>query len=146
MIVYSSKNNLPAIAQTINSLGKYLYKNLSGAIDYKKSSNMFDIYTLVLYAIPYEFLKKYNITEDKYKEVYEMVVNINLTTYQQKIRVNLIEVSPDEITIGSQTFDLERLRKKNPNQQAYFDIIKTSISDYMVRRLEKYYEDYDFLY
>jgi hypothetical protein len=146
MIIYASKNNLPAIAQTINSLGKYLYKNLGGAIDYKKSSNMFDIYTLVLYAIPHEFLKKYKITEDKYKEVYEMVVNINLTTYQQKIRVNLIEVSPDEITIGSQTFDLEKLRKKNPNQQAYFDIIKTSISDYMIRRLEKYYEDYDFLY
>lgn len=145
MIIYSTKQ-LPAISQTINSLGKYLYKNLSGAIDYKKSSNMFDIYTLVLYAIPAKFLKRYNITDDKYKEVYEMVVNINLTTYGQKIRVNLIEVSPNETTLGSQTFDLEKLRKQNPNQQVYFDTIQNSISDYLVRRLEKRYEDYDFLY
>lgn len=144
MIIYSA--NLPQISQTINSLGKYLYKNLSGAINYKKTANMFDIWTIVLYQIPAEIIKKYGITEDKYKDVNEMTININLTTYDQKIRVNLIEETPDELTLGSKTFNLEKLRKQNPNQQAYFDIIKDAIEAYLYQRLEKRYGDYDFLY
>lgn len=142
MIITSAK--LPQLSQTVNSVGKYLYKHLPGAINFKKSSNMFDVWTLVLYQIPYDIIKKYNITEDKYKEVYEMVININITTYNTKLRVNLIEESPDELTIGCQTFDVERLKKKNP--QAYFNNIMDSIMDYLIRRLEKHYEDYDFLY
>lgn len=138
--------SFPQLSQTVNSLGKYLYQNLSGAFNFKKSSNMFDIWTLVLYQIPHEIIKKYGITEDKYKDVYEMVVNINITTYQGKIRVNLIEETPDEYTIGSQTFNVEKLKKQTPNQQVYFNAIKESVEDYMIRRLEKRYEDYDFLY
>ena len=144
MIIYSAK--LPELGQTVNSLGKYLYKSLSGAINYKKSSNMFDVWTIVLYAIPHKIIKKYGITEDKYKDVNEMTININITTYDQKIRVNLIEETPDNLTLGSKVFNLEKLRKQNPNQQAYFDIIKTAVEDYMYQRLEKRYEDYDFLY
>ena len=107
---------------------------------------MFDLYTLVLYEIPHELITKYHIEEDKYKQVYEMVININLTGYDQKIRVNLIETSPDEVTIGSKTFDLEKLRKSNPDQQTYFSIIKDMIFDYLIRRLEHRYQDYDFIY
>lgn len=145
MIIYSNKK-LPQTSQIINSLGKYLYKHIDGALDYKKSSNMFDLYTLVLYEIPHELITKYHIEEDKYKQVYEMVININLTGYDQKIRVNLIETSPDEVTIGSKTFDLEKLRKSNPDQQTYFSIIKDMIFDYLIRRLENRYQDYDFIY
>ena len=127
MRVFSAK--LPELSQSVNSIGKYLYKNLSGSINFKKSSNMFDIWTIVLYQIPSELIKKYNLTEDKYKEDHEMVININITTYQEKIRVNLIEETPDEVTLGCQVLNLEKLRKKNPNQQAYFDAIRISIED-----------------
>lgn len=147
MIITCSNSNssrLPALGQTVNSLGKYLYKNLDGAIDFKKSANMFDVYTIVLYQIPYEFLKKYNITEEKYKEVYEMTLNINLTTYQSKIRCNIIEMSPEEVTLGSMTLNVEKFRKLDP--QNYFYNIMMHITDYIYRRIEKYYEDYDFLY
>lgn len=142
MIITASK--LPQLSQTVNSIGKYLYKNLSGAIKFKKSSNMFDLWTIVLYQIPHELIKKYNITEDKYKEVYEMVININITTYGTKLRVNLIEESPDEYTVGSMTINVEKMKNKNP--QAYFDDIMDAIVDYLIRRLEKRYEDYDFLF
>lgn len=142
MIIVSSK--LPDIRQTVNSVGKYLYKNLSGAINFKKSSNMFDIWTIVLYQIPQDIVEKYNLTEDKYKELHEMVININITTYQSKIRVNLIEETPDNYTIGCKVFDIEKLKKKNP--QAYFNDIMNAIMDYLIRRLEKHYEDYEFLY
>lgn len=145
MIIYSNKT-LPQTSQTINSLGKYLYKHIDGALDYKKSSNMFDIYTLVLYAIPHKLVDKYHIEEDKYKQVHEMIININLTGYDQKIRINLIETSPEEITIGSKTFDLEKLRKSNLDQQAYFSAIKDMTFDYLIRRLEHRYQDYDFLF
>lgn len=144
MKVFGAK--LPDLSQTVNSLGKYLYNNLSGAFNYKRSSNMFDIWTIVLYQIPYELTKKYNIIENEYKDVYEMVININITTYQEKIRVNLIEETPDEFTIGCKVFNLEKLREQHPNQQLYFDAIKDATMDYLIARLEKHYEDFDFLY
>lgn len=144
MKVFSAK--LPDLSQTVNSLGKYLYNNLSGAFKYKKSSNMFDIWTVVLYQIPHDRIKKYKISEDKYKDVYEMVININITTYQEKIRFNLIEESPDEFTIGCKVFNLAKLRKQNPNNQVYFDTIKNGVMDYLIKRLEIHYADFDFLF
>lgn len=146
MLIYANNNTPPNLSQTVNSLGKYIYKHLDGAINYKKSSNMFDIYSIVLYSIPHDLIKKYGISEDKYKETYEMIININITTYQEKIRVNLIEESPDKITLGSKIFNLEKLRRKYTNQQEYFNYIKEAVVSYLIKRLELRYQDYDFIY
>ena len=142
--IYNS--TLPQTAQIVNSIGKYLYKNLSGAINFKKSSNMFDVWTIVLYQIPQEIAKKYNLSIEESQQVNEMLLDINLTGYNTKIRVNIIEESPDEMTIGSQTFDLEKYKTRYTNQQACFTAIKDSIEAYIIRRLKHRYEDYEFLY
>ena len=136
MKIFASKQQSPA--QRVNSLGKYLFKNLPGAIDFKKSSNMFDVYTIVLYQIPYDIIKKYDITEEKYKEVYEMTININLTTYSNKIRVNFIELTPEELTLGHHVYD----HTKYPT----FKPLKDDILWYLEDRLSRRYEDYDFLF
>lgn len=77
----------------VNRLGKYLYNHLDGAFKYKKSGNTFDIYTTLLYELKEEYGGAKN-------DVREMTLNINITTYQNKIRVNTIEVTPDEMTLG----------------------------------------------
>lgn len=134
----------PKLQQSVNSLGKYIYKNLAGAINYEKSSNKFDVWTIVLYQIPYELIKRYGITEEKYKDVYEMVIHISLTTYGSKIRVNLIEEDPEEVTVGHQTFDTKHLNPSNP--KAYFDKLMNSIMRYLEKKLTERYQDYDFLF
>ena len=136
MIIYAAKQPTPS--QRVNSLGKYLYKNISGAFDFKKSANMYDVYMIVLYQIPYEIRKKYDITEGKYKEVNEMTININITTYSNKIRINFIEQTPEELTLGHHVYDLAKYPTFKPLSE---DIIW-----FLQNRLEKRYEDYDFLF
>jgi len=134
--IFSNKQQTPS--QKVNTLGKYLYKNLAGAYDFKKSSNMFDVYTVVLYQIPYEIIKKYDLQEDKYKEVHEMEINISITTYGNKIRVNFIELTPEEVTLGHHAYDLEKYKN-------YKDL-RDAIYWFLCDRLSKRYEDYDFLF
>lgn len=134
----------PKLQQTVNSLGKYMFKNLPGAVNYEKVSNMYNIRTLVLYQIPYDLLEFYGIEEDKYKDVYEMIINISITTYDSKIRVNLIEEDPEELTLGHKTFDTKGLNKSSPRD--YFEMIKNKVWAFLVASLERRYEGYDFLF
>ena len=55
-----------------------------------KSPNMVDIYFIVLYQ-----LKEDLRTEDDH-DMHEMSINLNVTTYSNKVRINIIEVSPKE--------------------------------------------------
>lgn len=142
MIITAS--NLTELNQATNAIGKYLFKKLPGAINFKKSSNTFDLWTLVLYQIPHDIIKKYNITEDKYKEVYEMIINVNITGYMDKVRVNLIEESPDEVTLGHKTFKFDPKKFKTPQQ--FYAHITSEVAKFLVVTLESRYKDYDFLY
>lgn len=134
----------PQLQQTVNSLGKYMFKHLDGAINYKKSSNVFDIWTLILYQIPFEIIDKYDLVEEKYKDVNEMIININITTYGSKIRVNLIEETPENYTVGHRTFDTKDFNPSNP--KSYFDKITNSVMQFLINSLESRYQDYDFLF
>lgn len=139
MDILSSLNLQPS--QYVNSVGKFLYKNIDGSIDFKKSSNMFDVYFIVLYQIPTELIKHYGLETKVDKDtldVHEMTININLTTYQDKIRCNVIEQDPDEITLGCKVCNLQR----------YDDLyqLRDDILRYIKKRLEKRYEGYDFLF
>lgn len=76
--------------QQVNRIGKYLYKHIDGAYNMVKSPNMVDIYFIVLYQ-----LKEDLRTEDDH-DMHEMSINLNVTTYSNKVRINIIEVSPKE--------------------------------------------------
>ena len=122
-ITAANQQVLPASKQ-VNRVGKYLYKAFKG-IKYTTSSNMYDVYITLLYAEPVS------------NDVQEMILDINITTYQNKIRVNIIEVTPKERTIG---FDLytseEMMNLQEASKKIYQKILK---------RVSKAYEDYDFL-
>lgn len=123
---------LPASKQ-VKRIGQYLYKHIDGAYDFKSSSNNYDVYFLLLYE-----LKKELREPGKDYPVQEMRININVTTYQNKVRINIIELAPKERTIG---FDLYTPEKVQDLQKAY-----PVIMEKIYKRIYKAYEDYYFLY
>ena len=123
---------LPASKQ-VKRIGQYLYKHIDGAYDFNSSSNNYDVYFLLLYE-----LKKELREPGKDYPVEEMKININVTTYQNKVRINIIELTPKERTIG---FDLYAPEKVQDLQKAY-----PVIMEKIYKRVYKAYEDYYFLY
>ena len=117
--------NLQA-GQIVNKVGKYLYNHLDGAFRFSKSSNMCDVYFLLLYQAEGD------------DEVHEMHIDINVTTYQNKIRVNIIEVTPEERTLGYNCYE--------PHVFDDLEAGKDRIYKTIVRKVSKAYEDYDFLF
>lgn len=115
-----------SVNQQVNRIGKYLYKHLDGATKAVKSSNMIDVYTVLLYS-----------EKDNLAEVSEMLIDINVTTYQNKIRVNVVEVTPEERTLG---FDLYLPEEVEDLSTAYKIIFNK-----VIQRCSKAYEDYEFL-
>lgn len=128
----ASQQVLPASKQ-VKRIGQYLYKHIDGAYDFKSSSNNYDVYFLLLYE-----LKKELREPGKDYPVQEMRININVTTYQNKVRINIMELTPKERTIG---FDLYTPEKVQDLQKAY-----PVIMEKIYKRIYKAYEDYYFLY
>ena len=112
--------------QQVNRLGKYLYKYLDSAFKYTTSSNTCDVYFLLLYQIPGQL------------DVQEMNIDISITTYQNKIRVNVIEISPEEKTLDCQVYTLEQLED--------FSLATKVIFNKIIKRVEKVYQDFEILY
>lgn len=141
MIIQASKhakNNyvdpvIPA-GQLVNKIGKYIYKHLDGAYKFEKTPNVCDVYITVLYSIPANIAKTYNIDA----ELHEMTLNLNITTYQNKIRVNIIEMTPEECTIGFDVFPPEKLQDLNDALDLIYEKVK--------KRISKRYEDWDFIF
>lgn len=128
---------IPA-GQLVNKLGAYLYRHIDLAVKFEKKANMYDVYIVVLYEIPKEIIKKYNITDKKYLDVNEMMIDINITTYQNKIRVNTIEVTPEEQTLGFDLFPPEKLQDLN----TALELIMAKVQ----KRVEKWFEGWDFVF
>lgn len=145
MIITASKhakNNytepvVPA-GQLVNRIGKYFYKHLDSAFKMEKTANMCDVFFIVMYTMPAEIVKLYKMEDSPYADVRELTINMNITTYQNKIRVNLIEVTPEERTISFDVFPPEKLQRMD---QAY-DLIWNRIT----KRIEKEFEDFDFIF
>jgi len=127
------KGHIPANKQ-VNIVGKYLYNNIDGAFECKSSSNNFDVWLTILYEVP-DMGPRYQRLDD---QLHEMVINLNLTTYQNKIRVNTIEESPNERTLG---FDLFK-----PEDMLILEDACDRIHKKVVQRISRAYEDYDFVF
>lgn len=122
----------------VNKIGKYLYKHLDGAYKFTHSPNMCDVYFLVLYQLPRE-KQIPGKQKEGYNDMHEMHVDLNITTYQNKIRVNLIEITEDERTIGYDLYKPELI-------QTDIEAAKEKIYQKVCKRLEKAYEEYDFIF
>lgn len=123
-------------AQIVNRVGSYLYKHLDGAYKYQKSGNTFDIYTTVLYQIPY--LQRIPGRGREYNDVHEMTLLITLTTYANKVRVNVIEETPERKTLGFDVYEAEKLQDTEKAAELIYSRVQ--------RRIIREFKDYDFLF
>ena len=131
-VVASSSPSIPA-NQQVKRIGQYLYKHIDGAYDYRSGPNFFDVYFVLLYELKPELRKP-----DQDYPVQEMGINLNITTYQNKIRINMIEMAPEERTIGSDVYSPDKVQDLN---KAY-----PMIMGKIYRRICRAYDDYHFLY
>lgn len=128
-------NMIPA-SKLVNMLGKYLYKHIDSAFKYNVSGNMNDIYFYVYYQR--SRLNQDWTKPDEYNDMHEMTINLNLTTYSNKIRINLIEVSPSEKTLGHATIECEKLQDL---KSAHILIL-----DKVHKLMKRAYKDYEFIF
>lgn len=126
LCVKTTQPQIPA-SQQVNRIGKYLYKHLDGAYHYHKSGNMYDVYCTLLYELKEECGGTKN-------DVQEMTIDINITTYQNKLRINTIEMTPQERMLG---FDLIKPEELADLQQAM-----KNITQKVHNRVCKVYKDY----
>ena len=137
MRIYSAANQPKLQAgQQVNRVGKYLYKHLDSSQDIEYSPNTCDVYIGLLYQrkkMDQDWTKP-----DEYNDMHEMRINLSITTYQNKIRVNIIEITPREKTIG---YDLYQ-----PDE--FLDIQKAcnKIYERVCKRLSKEFQDYEFIF
>lgn len=118
--------------QAVNIIGKYLFKHIDGAYNFKKGANTYDVYFTILYQL------KEDHRTDKDHDMHEININISITTYSDKLRMNIIEISPREKTLGFNTFSLSKF----DDLQAGYELVMRAIQ----KRLQKEYEDYDFIF
>lgn len=131
MKIYCKTTNIPPASTIVNKVGKYLYNHLDGAYKFTKDRNMFDVYVTLLYELKEEFGGIPN-------DVQEMTININITTYQNKIRVDTIEVTPEERTLGFDLFKVEDML----DMELAMSIIKWKVGN----RIRKAYKNYIILF
>lgn len=135
MKILLKDNTVPASLQ-VKRVGKFLYKHLDGAKDIKFSSNMCDVYFTLLYQIPR--LQRVPGKGKEYNDVHEMTIDLNITTYQNKVRVNILEVTPNQKTISYLLYQPESLMD--------LEHAKRFILSDVCKKLNKEYRDYDFIY
>ena len=131
MKIYCKTTNIPPASTVVNMVGKYLYKNLDGAYKFTKDRNTFDVYVTLLYELKEAFGGIPN-------DVQEMTINISITTYQNKIRVDTIEMTPEEKTLGFDLFKVEDML----DMELAMSTIKWKVGN----RIRKAYKNYIILF
>lgn len=136
MKIECKSNQSLSANQQVNRVGKFLYKHIDGAFNYKKSSNMYDVYMTILYQLPVE--SKDKSKGEEFNDLHEMTLDINVTTYLNKVRINIIEMTPEEKTIGYDLYEPEKLE----------DLVKASeiILKKIHKRISREFREYEFLF
>lgn len=136
MKIECKSNQSLSANQQVNRVGKFLYKHIDGAFNYKKSSNMYDVYMTILYQLPVESQDKSK--GEEFNDLHEMTLDINVTTYLNNVRINIIEMTPEEKTIGYDLYEPEKLE----------DLVKASeiILKKIHKRISREFREYEFLF
>lgn len=91
---------------------------------------------VVFYQLPKE--KQDWTKPDEYNDMHEMVINLNLTTYDNKVRLNILEVDPNEKTLGYATYSPESLSDLKKAEDTILRNVKF--------RLSRAYREYEFIF
>ena len=122
-----AQDKLLDLGQQVNRVGKYLYRHIDGAYKIKFSPVTCDIYFTMYYQIPQE--------KDTFKE---LNLDINITTYQKKLRINVTELDANEKTICQIILSPGQIEDLN---QLYRDVyLKIQIA------VAKEFSEFDFVY
>ena len=113
--------------QLVNKIGKYLYRHIDGSYKIQFSVNTCDTYMFMYYQASGE-------------EMNQMNFDISITTYQNKIRINITEITTLEKTIGQLIYKPEVYEKMN---EATF---LAKILDDVIAKIEKEYQEYEFVF
>lgn len=120
----------------VNKIGKYLYKNIETAYKCVTSSNTCDVYMVVYYDYSYPGEKPDD--EQQVSDLMEMDINLSLTTYKNKIRVNIYELTPDDYTIGFLRYEPEELDN--------LEYAKKLILNDVIDKISNRYSKYEFMF
>lgn len=123
-IYIRSAQDIPASLQ-VNRIGKYLSKHLDGVYKTKKDRNTYDLYVHFIYQPFPEYTETPPINE--------LDIIISITTYQNKIRVNTIELTPDERTLGFDLIDPKLMDNLEEAKRYILNVVK--------KRVRKAYPD-----
>lgn len=126
-----SSNKPQEGGQYVNTISNYLYRHIDTSYNQKHSSNMSDVY----FQVYYQMIQPDDTLDSTLQE---MNIDLNITTYRDKIRINVLELTPDEFTLGMKTFTY----KDNMNLAK----LMTDVLQYVDKRLTKCYSDREFVY
>lgn len=121
----------------INRVGKYIYTHTDGAYKFTTSSNTCDVYITVYYQLSSDDQIP-DLDYTGYNDLHEMNINVSLTTYQNKVRVNIHEVDPNHWTFGYLIIPAENLQDSEQASKLIYDKVKKKIANH--------YKDYLFLF
>lgn len=132
---FTDSKEIPA-SKAVKELGRYLYKNIDSAYNQKSSGNTYDVYMTVYYQVP-EYMQV-PWMDDQYNDLQEMNILLNLTTYQNKIRINILVNDENEKTLGYYLLPPETLHDIEKAKEKILNIVR--------KRLNKEFEDYEFIF
>lgn len=123
---------MPSGSKLVNIIGKSLYNYIESAFEYKSSANMYDVYFTVLYQVIED------LRDEDDTEIHDIVVNINVTTYDNYIRVNIYtDENPNQLI----AFNKYDIRRYNSIKKIVEDIYRNTLA-----RIDKFFYLYDFIF
>ena len=111
----------------INKVGKYLNNKIDGAFKIKFGPMHCDIWMRMYYQIPH--------VADSLNEIHFL---IDITSYQNKLRINITEDTKDEKTIGQIIL--------TPNDLGDLETVRATVLNTIQKFIAKEYAEYDFIY
>ena len=120
------------INQQINRIGKYLYHNTDGAVSYRTEPNK-SIVTFLMY-----FQDDPNTVAQSDFNLNEIKIEIDVTTYNNKVRVDMIELDPNQRTLGYYLY--------SPESTQDMKYIRNDILNKLNKRIRKFYGQFLYLY
>lgn len=111
----------------INKVGKYLKQHIDGAYKIKFNAMNCEVWMRMYYQVPRDL--------SSFREIHFL---IDITSYQNKLRVNLIEDTAMEKTVGQVIL--------KPEELTDLESVKAKILEKIQRFIAKEYADYEFVY
>ena len=136
----TASENKEQAGQKVNRIAKYLKQHIDGAYKVSFSPMTADVYLTIYYQIPrhvLELMKKYNAKLEN-TDMNSMDIDISITSYQNKVRINVIRMDDNEKTLGHFVLKPEDIVDLGD----MLGLIKAKVSQF----IEKEYADYDFVF